>query len=401
MKYIPQLCVAGLMLVLAAPAMAASAESPIHVNNRLRLGYDDNIYQSDDLPELNRTPQGSLRVVEEIELLVNLNMERTYIGLRYRPSLIWYNEREPSSSDFLNDLDLNVVHNFSPSLTLSLSDTLRAGELPELQDGEYVVREKDDNYYNSAMATLSYNLRPETRLDLSGRYITLMYDTDSPAKDNNDYYSIVGGLTLRQQLASRSTVMGDLRYQTLTYNDSNADFNRDATTIFAGLGVEQTFTPQLLGSLRGGVESRSYDDDLYDDNTKPYVEGSMTFLPTPATRITASASYTIYESDVDLYLSQDRTYFSLSAAHDFTSKLSLYASGAYTLNAYTEEYSLDSELGDADENSFLFSTRLAYRVNRINWIEAGWQYVQMDSDLANRESYKRNRIDIGWKIQLF
>ena len=91
----------------------------------------------------------------------------------------------------------------------------------------------------------------------------------------------------------------------------------------------------------------------------------------------------------------------MSAAHDFTSKLSLYASGAYTLNAYTEEYSLDSELGDADENSFLLSARLSYRVNRINWIEAGWQYVQMDSDLANRESYKRNRIDIGWKIQLF
>ena len=251
------------------------------------------------------------------------------------------------------------------------------------------------------MATLSYNLRPETRLDLSGRYITLIYDTDSPAKDNNDYYSIVGGLTLRQQLASRSTVMGDLRYQTLTYNDSNAEFNRDAATIFAGLGVEQTFSPQLLGSLRGGVESRSYDDDLYDDNTKPYVEGSMTFLPTPATRITASASYTIYESDVDLYLSQDRTYLSLSAAHDFTAKFSVYASGAYTINAYTEEYSLDSQLGDADENSFLLSARLSYRVNRINWVEAGWQYVQMDSDLENRESYKRNRIDIGWKIQLF
>ena len=401
MKYVPQLFVAGLMLALATPVLAASADSPFHVNNRLRLGYDDNIYQSDDLPELNRTPQGSMRVVEEIELLVNLNMERTYLGLRYRPSLIWYNEREPSSSDFLNDLDLNLVHNFSPSLTLSLSDTLRAGELPELQDGEYVVREKDDNYYNSAMATLSYNLRPETRLDLSGRYITLIYDTDSPAKDNNDYYSIVGGLTLRQQLASRSTVMGDLRYQTLTYNDSNAEFNRDAATIFAGLGVEQTFSPQLLGSLRGGAESRSYDDDLYDDNTKPYVEGSMTFLPTPATRITASASYTIYESDVDLYLSQDRTYLSLSAAHDFTAKFSVYASGAYTLNAYTEEYSLDSQLGDADENSFLLSARLSYRVNRINWVEAGWQYVQMDSDLENRESYKRNRIDIGWKIQLF
>ena len=401
MKQIQLFIVAGLLFALAAPALAVSADSPIHMNNRIRLGFDDNIYQSDDLPELGRTPQDSFRVIEEIELLVNLNLERTYLGLRYRPSVIWYDKREPSSTDFLNDLDVNFIHNFSPSLALSLSDTLRAGQLPELQDGNYIVREKDDNYYNSAMATLSYNLRPETRVDLSGRYITLTYASDSPAKDNNDYYSLVGGLTLRQQLASRTTVMGDLRFQTLTYNEADVDNNRDAETIFAGVGVEQTFNPQVLGSLRGGVESRAYDADLYDDNTAPYGEASVTFLPTPATRITGAASYTIYESDVDRYLSQNRTYLSLSAAHDFSAKLSFYISGAYTLNAYEQDYALDEDLQDADEKSFLLSARLAYRVNRINWIEAGWQYVQLDSDVTNRESYQRNRIDVGWKIQLF
>ena len=401
MKQIQLFIVAGLLFALAVPALAVSADSPIHMNNRIRLGFDDNIYQSDDLPELGRTPQDSFRVIEEIEMLVNLNLERTYLGLRYRPSVIWYDKREPSSTDFLNDLDVNFIHNFSPSLALSLSDTLRSGELPELQDGNYIVREKDDNSYNSAMATLSYNLRPETRVDLSGRYITLVYDSDSPAKDNNDYYSMVGGLTLRQQLASRTTVMGDLRFQTLTYNEANVDNNRDAETVFAGVGLEQTFSPQMLGSLRGGVESRAYDNELFDDNTAPYVEASATFLPTPATRITGAASYTIYESDVDRYLSQNRTYLSLSAAHDFSAKLSFYISGAYTLNAYEQDYALDEDLGDADENSFLLSARLAYRVNRINWIEAGWQYVQLDSDVTNRESYQRNRIDIGWKIQLF
>jgi len=45
--------------------------------------------------------------------------------------------------------------------------------------------------------------------------------------------------------------------------------------------------------------------------------------------------------------------------------------------------------------------RATYRVNRINWIEAGYQYVMFDSDVSGRESYERNRIDVGWKIQLF
>ena len=404
MKQIRLLIVAGLLLTLAIPVMAApiAADTPFHLNNRIRLGYDDNIYQTDEDSASGRDPQGSMRIVEEIEVLVNLNLERTYLGLRYRPSLIWYNEREPHSTDFLNDLDFNFTYNFSPLLSLSLNDTLRAGQLPELEDGEFTVREDDDNYYNSAVGTLSYNIRPETRLDASARYITLIYDSASPAKKNNDYYSIVGGLTLRQQLASRTTVMGDARYQTLTYNEATMDSNRDADSIFAGLGLEQTFNPQLLGSLRVGMETRMYDDSAYDDNTEPYIDVSATYLPTPATRFTLSGSYSIYESDVAAYLSQVRNYISLSAAHDFTAKWSFYISGAYTLNSYSADYSLDSDIaGDADEDSYLVSARLTYRLSQRNWLEAGWQYVMLDSEVTGRENYTRNRIDIGWKIQLF
>jgi hypothetical protein len=401
MKQIRLFIVAGLLLALAIPAMAASAESPFHLSNRIRLGYDDNIYQVDSPSASGRPTKDSFRVVEEIEVMVNMNLERTYLGLRYRPSLIWYADREPTSTDFLNDLDFNFTHNFTPSLALSLNDTLRSGQLPELEDEEYIVREDDDNIYNSALATLTYNIRPETRLDASARYIMLVYDSDSPAKENNDYYSVVGGLTLRQQLASLSTIMADFRYQSLVYNEADAENNRDADSIFGGLGLEQTFSPQLIGNARAGFENRMYDDDAFDDNSQPYGELSMTYMPSPATRLTASTSYSIYEADVARYLSQNRTYFSLSAAWDITAKWSLYGSGAYTLNAYEADYALDSTLGDADEDSMLVSLRVSYRLNRINWLEAGWQYVKLDSEVEGRESYDRNRIDVGWKIQLF
>ena len=401
MKQIRLFIVAACLLALAAPAFA---ESPIHLNNRLRLGYDDNVYQAgeataSDGSTVTHDKTDSFRVVEELEMLVNLNLQRTYLGLRYRPSFIWYSDRDDDDTDFLHDVDLNFVQKITPALALSISDTLRASQLPELQDENYVVRANDDNYYNSALATLSYNVRPETRLDLSGRYILLRYTED--ANENDNYYSAVGGLTLRQQLASRTTLMGDLRYQTVVYDEAEEAFNRDANSMFAGLGVEQTFNPKLLGSLRAGVEQRMYDNEAVDDNTQPYGELSMTFLPTPATRITGAASYSIYESDVASYLSQNRTYLSLSFAHDFTTKLNFYLSGAYSLNQYEADYALETGAVDADENSYLVSARLAYRINRINWLEVGYQFIKLDSDLANRESYDRNRFDIGWKIQLF
>ncbi len=401
MKQIRLFIVAACLLALAAPAFA---ESPIHLNNRLRLGYDDNVYQAGeataaDGSTVTHDETDSFRIIEELEMLVNLNLQRTYLGLRYRPSFIWYSDRDDDDTDFLHDVDLNFVQKITPALVLSISDTLRASQLPELQDENYVVRAKDDNYYNSALATLSYNVRPETRLDLSGRYILLRYTED--ANENDNYYSAVGGLTLRQQLASRTTLMGDLRYQTVVYDEAEEAYNRDANSMFGGLGAEQTFNPKLLGSLRAGVEQRMYDNDAADDNTQPYGELSMTFLPTPATRITTAASYSIYESDIATYLSQNRTYLSLSFAHDFTTKLNFYLSGAYSLNQYEADYALETGAVDADENSFLLSARLAYRINRINWLEVGYQFIKLDSDLVNRESYDRNRFDIGWKIQLF
>lgn len=397
MKQIQTLIVAGLGFALAASAMGEDA-SPIHVSNRLRLGYDDNVYQSDG-KEGRPDKQDSFRIIEEVEVLLNLNLERTYLGLRYRPTFMWYSDREDEDTEFLNDLDLNFVHNFTPSLTLSLSDTLRYSQLPELVDENFVVRQNDDNFVNNLVGTLSYKLRPETRVDMSGRHVMLRYDDD--VNEDNNYYSVVGGLTLHQQLASLTSLMADVRYKTVTYDEASADSNRDATSLFGGLGLEQTFSPQLLGSLRAGVESRSYDDDAFDDNTQPYGELSLTFMPSPATRITGAASYSIYESDVARYMSQNRTYFSLSLAHDFTAKLSFYLSGAYSLSQYEADYALDGGLEDADEKSLLVSARAAYRVNRINWIEAGWQFVKLDSDVANRVSYDRNRFDVGWKIQLF
>jgi len=403
MKSIRLLIVAGLALAITVPVMAQSTTSPVHLNNRLRLGYDDNIYQVGDPTEKagGLSKKDSLRIIEELELLVALNMERAYLGLRYRPSFIWYEDRDNDDTELLHDLDFNFTYNFTPVLALSLSDNLRASELPELHDENYVVRELDDNIYNSAIATLTYAIRPETRIDISGRVITMVYDSDSPAKENGDYYSLVGGLTLRQQLASLTSLSGDLRYQALTYNKAKKINARDADTIFAGVGAEQTFSPKMIGSLRAGISSRSYDDSRYDDQNMPYGEGSITFLPSPATRITASASYSIYESDVERYLSQNRTYFSLSLAHDFTAKLNFYASSAFSMGAYEKDYAMDADLYDADENSYLVSLRLSYRLNRINWIEVGYQFVKLDSEIKNRESYERNRVDIGWKIQLF
>ena len=71
MKQIRLFIVAACLLALAAPAFA---ESPIHLNNRLRLGYDDNVYQAGEATAadgsvVTHDETDSFRIIEELEAL--------------------------------------------------------------------------------------------------------------------------------------------------------------------------------------------------------------------------------------------------------------------------------------------------------------------------------------------
>lgn len=393
MKTLQGIAVAGLLAAFAVTGFAQS--QPLHLYNRLRVGYDSNIYNAQD------DEKGSLRLVEEIEVKLNLALERLYLGIDYRPSLLWLPERDSDETDFLHDLTASLSYSLTPQLVFSFKDTLRASQLPELENEGYRVRADDDNYNNNAVATLAYNILPQTRIDLSGRYGLLEYTDDDREYDN--YWTAVGGVSLRQQLAGHTTVFGDFRYQVLRYSDEDDEFSRDSDALYAGLGIEQTFSEQLLGMLRGGVQHREYEkDEIFDDNTKPYVDASITLMPTPATRFTLSGGYSIVESDVSAYASEDRYTFALNFAHDFTDKLTLYANGSVALGKYKADYAFDKEkYGDDDETSYLAGARLSYRIHRINWVELGYTFTKMDSDVFGRSDYDRNRVDLGWKIQLF
>lgn len=394
-----KLCMALAGVVLATGAFAEN--TAFHVSNRLRLGWDDNIWLSE------KNEEDSFRIVDEISLQLNMVMKTTYFSVNYTPAVTWYEHRDDDEFDVLHNVTANLLQDFGEKLTLSLSDTLRAGQLPELYDDDgYIVREDNDNYYNSARGDLMFNLTKETRLDLSGRYMFLTYDKDGQGESHyyDNYDSWVAGLSLRHLFPSRTTGFVDFRYQQLMYDRSPDGFSRDADTIFGGIGLEQTFSRYFIGSVRGGVQRRNYDEDkIFDDQTQPYVEGSFTFLPgaNSQTRLTLTASYAIGESDISNYLSQKRTAVSLSAAHEFTKRIGAYVSAAYAHGAYERDYSIGKNLPDVDEDTFSVSVRLSYKIYDNNWLELNYQFLKLDSDSDARASYDDNRIDLAWKIQLF
>lgn len=389
-----------LLLVVALPsvvlgATVGSKANRFQIVNRLRFEYDDNIYQEET------DTDDSFKIIEEIEFLVNFSFTRTFVSVRYRPNYTWWESREPDDDDFNHDVDFVLNQTFSPRLTFSLTDTLRRGQIPESIDDNRIVRENDDFTYNAVNGTLGLLVMPQTKLEAAGRYLLLRYDNEDVA-DTEDFDLYVAGVTVRHQLVPETTLIGELRGEEVEYNGPD----RGSQSYYAGGGVEQIFSPSLLGSLRGGYQKKEFNDDNIGAEDSPYADVAVTFLPSPATRLTANVGYSLFETDVYPYASQQRTLFAASLAHDLTARISLYLSGGYTIGDYSAEQSIDEgAVTDGQEDLIQVSTRATYKLNRSNYLELGWQYQDFSSDVSYvdggglRSSYERNRIDAGWKVE--
>lgn len=380
----------GAMLSQIGFAASETAQN-FQIKNRFRVGWDDNVY------EVEKDKTDSFKIIEELELLLNMDMEQTFFGARYRPTFIFWGDRDPDDTDFHHEADIVFAHNFTPRLSLNAKNTLRIAELPELIDRGTVVREKDDYTYNLIDGVLGYRLSDPTRIEVGGRYTILRYDEDAVA-ETDDYDIAAAGVTLRHQLQRETALSGDLRLEQTDYTDTES---RSSESIFVGGGLEQIFSPNLVGSVRGGIQNKSFDDDAIDDENAPFGDISLTYLPSPKTRITGGVGYSMFEADVFPFASQDRLLSYISLSHDLTARIQLFLAGSYQNSQYDGDQTIDDPNTvptDGDEDVMQGSARLSYMLNRKNYLEASIQYLDFNSDLRN--DFDRTRVELGWRTQL-
>lgn len=375
--------------ILAGVSFAAEESSQsFQVKNRFRVGWDSNVYETE------KDETDSFKIIEELEFVINLDLEQTFLGARYRPTFVWWDNRNPDDTDFHHEADLIFAHNFTPRLSLSVKETLRIAELPELIDRGTVAREKDDYIYNLLDGVLGYKLSDPTRIEFGGRYTVLRYD-DKDVAETDDYDIYAAGVTLRQQLQRETAINGEVRVEQTEYDGPD----RGSDTIYAGLGLEEIFSPNLVGSVRGGWQQKDFNDSAVGTEDSPYADLSLTYLPSPKTRLSGGLGYSMFESDIYPYASQDRTLAFLTLAHDFTARIQFFLAGSIQHSEYTAEEAIEDPLGqDGSEDVWQVSGRTSYMVNRNNYLEAQLSYLNFESDLRN--NFDRTRVELGWRTQL-
>ncbi len=392
------------VLALPVAGWGRDAERAFQVRNMLRVEYDDNI------EETETDERSSFKIINELEFVVRFDLENTYVGLRYRPRLTWWEDRAGDSTDLHHELDVNLRQAFTPRVTLNVDNMFRYAERAEAIEDEVVIRERGDFYYNRLRGLLSYQFIPNNVLQTRAAYQLMRYD-DNDVADRRDYDKYMGGVSIRHQRQPQLWLSADLDVNTLDYK--GPDNNRGSDSSQLGVGVEYLVSPLSVARVNAGYQYRDFDDRNLSTASSPFVSANLTWGLTPDTRMTLGASYSLSDADVFPYASQEQARLFAGLGHDLTSKISFNVGASYTRAEYdadeavrtdllelgADERRLD-ELGvgeDGTEEYIRLSADASYRLNRNNWLTANWNFATLDSDL--RRDFDRNRVGLGWRTQ--
>lgn len=407
-------------LLVAGGVSAREGASPFSLSNSLHIEYDDNMEQT----ATNKVD--GFKVSDQIMLSLDQGLDQGFFGLSYQLVATWWEPRDDEEFSFDHVVDARLDHRLSPSLGAILQNKFIHRDSPEVLNPDGTVRRENSTYnYNTLHGSLSLNATPNSRVDLSGRWQLLQYEDDSVA-DREDYEMYSVGATLVSQVQRETSLLLEGRAERYDYPGAGKIAARDLAlpglqagsavdrrtipdrsfdSYIGGVGIEQIFSPNLIGRVTVGYMFKDLKAANRDDESSPYAEGSLTLKPGGATTVTAMGSYSLYQSGVLTYANQKRTAASLSIGHDFTPRFTGVVAGSYANSDYSAPSSVntlpENRIDDASEQVMVFSARAIYRLDpsRRHSVEAGWSYTKLDSDFVLREEFDRNRYDVAWRIQ--
>jgi hypothetical protein len=381
----------------------AAKERTITVQNSIRVGYDDNVYSSDDKTD-------SAYITDIINLNAKLNFSsRTDMLLYWQPEFRYRFDADPEFVTY-QDFYARLNHAISQRTFLELSDRLRYRERGQ-NGGSGVDKNNNEYFENDLMGSVDYTVNSLSSVKIGGAYKFREWDDDDYGKNggldipsgyyfgDNNFDQYTGNASyIRQLRPDRTQGSVGVTYTDLDYEGDRGGY--DATTVYGG--IDQNFNPNLLGNIRLGYTFSSVDNlSGSTDSDSPYAQAGLEYNPTARTSLTGSLGYSKQMSENSVYNVQDQFSSALGLRHDLTAKISVASSISYIVSSYDSDYSQtasNADLGDADDNYFVCNIRGSYQINRANFIDAGYEYTDRNSDTF--EDYDRNRVDIGWRLRL-
>ena len=325
---------------------------------------------------------------------------RTVLDLAVLPMVKWHsNPRDNSQGAGQNDTELfgtamaELSHQLTPRLLLSIGDAITYNDDPEVNNGGGNVRASNNHIWNDAHANVEYALTEQLAGDVGGNYSLKRY-SDSAVAANEDEDIFEGHADLKYKMGAGYKLIGNVGASKFE-NNSVTVGDRGSSVLAVGGGVEKTFNPDLIGKVMAGYQHGEYENKSLKAIDTPNGSVELTMRAASETRFRVGGSYGLYAPYVQPYSIQTLTAINAGVDHDVLSKrLTVSLNGQYGNGHYKAE----GVNKGGDDTMVMVGVRADYRVNR-NWsLEGGYSLENWDSDV--RESFTRNLVDFGVKVQL-
>ncbi len=392
-------CFMLVVLALGSATAFAAKENTFRFQNSVRVGYDDNIYLSDDASK-----EGTAFITDIINITGKMVFsDRSDLILYWQPEFRYRLDADPNFITY-QDLYARLNHAVSQRTFFQISDRFRYQE----KDGQSDLgRTENQNFLeNDLLGSLDFTLNSLSQIKVGGGYEFRTWDDDDYGEvygNNFDQFK-VNGMYVRELRPNTTHGRVGINYVNHEYNGSRGGY--DSTSLFGG--VDYNFNPNLLGTLDLGYSFSTVDGaSESQDSSSPYLQAGLDYNPTDRTSINGLIGYSLSMSENSYYNAQDGFNMGLGLRHDLTGKISLSStlSGRYSM--FDASYAADTPglppgftIPDAEEIYLTFSLRGSYQINRNNFLDLGYEYSYRDTDQVAGREYNRNRVDFGWRLRL-
>jgi hypothetical protein len=376
---------------------------------------------------------------------INHTVENTFITASYVYDLKWYENR--SDTDQTHQFNGHLEHAFSERYNLKVNESFVVAQEPTVIDPTVIsepLRVSGNNVRNTGAIDFTDSLTKNLDLHLGYQNTVYAYqqtarsvigyglNTEPGGPGPGDYPAQPSRSALLDRMEQLATV--DLRWKAtpettgvLGYQFGHTDYTAPEYIIFPNppynvapggpsanpgylsnirndyshfifVGADESFTPELNGSIRAGGEYIDFYKD-HDSRVSPYVDASITYQYQPSCSAQLGVKHIHNSTDVvgvegtSPVLDEESTAIYLSDTHKLTDRLSLSVMGQAQLSTFNG----GGEGFDGKEDQFfILQVNFAYHFNPWLMAEAGYDYSRLKSDLAGRE-YTRDVMYLGFR----